>query len=84
MATKSKIQLLVEVMGDDELNSHEIQQRYQTVSKYGMSIHQLTNFLRMNKPFERIGKTEVQLLTRKKKGYTLWRVKPEWRDKQCN
>jgi len=49
MPTKSKIQLLVEVMGDDELNSHEIQQRYQTVSKYGMSIHQLTNFLRMKK-----------------------------------
>jgi len=80
MATKSKIQLLVEVMGDDELNSHQIQQRYQRVSKYGMSINQLTNFLRTRKPFERIGKTEVQLLTRKKKGYTLWRVNPKWRD----
>jgi hypothetical protein len=51
MANKSKIQLLVEVMGDDELNSHEIQQRYQKVSKYGMSINQLTNFLRTRKPF---------------------------------
>lgn len=80
MATKSKIQLLVEVMGDDELNSHEIQQRYQKVSKYGMSINQLTNFLRTRKPFQRIGKTEVQLLSRKKKGYTLWRVNPQWRD----
>ena len=80
MATKTKIQLLVEVMGDDELNSHQIQQRYQKVSKYGMSINQLTNFLRTRKPFERIGKTEVQLLTRKKKGYTLWRVNPQWRD----
>jgi hypothetical protein len=80
MATKSKIQLLVEVMGDDELNSHEIQQRYQAVSKYGMSINQLTNFLRTRKPFQRIGKTEVQLLSRKKKGYTLWRVNPQWRD----
>jgi hypothetical protein len=82
MASRSKIELLVEVMGHDELNSHQIQERYQTVSKYGMSISQLTNFLRMNKPFQRIGKTEVQLLTRKKKGYTLWRVNPEWRDKQ--
>jgi hypothetical protein len=80
MATKSKIQLLVEVMGDDELNSHQIQERYQAVSKYGMSINQLTNFLRTRKPFERIGKTEVQLLNRKKKGYTLWRVNPQWRD----
>lgn len=80
MANKSKIQLLVEVMGDDELNSHEIQQRYQKVSKYGMSINQLTNFLRTRKPFERIGKTDVQLLTRKKIGYTLWRVNPQWRD----
>ena len=80
MATKSKVQLLVEVMGNDELNSHEIQQRYQKVSKYGMSINQLTNFLRTRKPFERIGKTDVQLLTRKKKGYTLWRVNPQWRD----
>ena len=80
MATKSKVQLLVEVMGDDELNSHQIQQRYQKVSKYGMSINQLTNFLRTRKPFERIGKTDVQLLTRKKKGYTLWRVNPQWRD----
>jgi len=82
MTGLSKIQLLVQIMGDQVWDVRQLQLEYNKRRKRGICTRELSQKMRRNKEFEIVGNTSIiqgWVRNHPKPGYKLWAVSEEYR-----